>query len=86
LNADFLVIGGEMTDSVDSLDERRPRVEVHPTLSRDADGRVKRQRLVVVVDVVPTAEDYKLDVSVDSVPPSMIHKLKRFLLPEAAPQ
>ena len=57
-------------------------VVINPAVTRDEEGRVERQRLVVVVDVVPThSSEYTLDVSIDAIPLGMISSLKHVRLP-----
>jgi hypothetical protein len=62
----------------------KKQVSVIPEVTRDASGKVERQRLVVVVDVVPVGEDYKLDVSIDAIPSAMLSEITRIQLPKLA--
>jgi hypothetical protein len=69
-----------MDDALNRL-PRRTEIGIIPTITRSAEGRVERQRVVMVIDVVPEGNDYRLDVVTETIPPSLISKKHPILNP-----
>jgi hypothetical protein len=69
-----------MTDDLQDMTQKS-HVSIFPNITRDMRGRVERQRLVVVIDVIPNGNDYRLDVVTETISKPMIKRSHPVLEP-----
>lgn len=55
-----------------SSDRPAPRVAILPSITRDENGDVQRQRLHLIVDIIPQGRGYRVELATKVIPHSMI--------------
>jgi hypothetical protein len=62
----------DATRDLSAADRLEPRIGISPTITRNADGSVERQRPVVALDVIPEGSSYRIEVLTRIIPKAMV--------------